>query len=201
MSISGVGSVNPFASVSLPTGTTTSTQRSGSTQAGQAPPPPPPGGGGGGTPPHVSSAAEALGLSEDDVMEALSNGSSLADLAEEQGVSEDDLVAAIVADMPDDLKSMGNVEDMVGHLVEQNGLGRPTGPPPAGSTGVFGGEMTSDQQNTLSAISDLLGTDSSTLIGVLQNGSSLADLLSDAGVSPAPLAGAVENGLLLDMTA
>ena len=199
MSISGVGSVNPFASVTLQT--TSSAQRTSGPSAGQAPPPGPPPGGAQDTPPHVSSAAEALGMSEDDVMEALASGSSLADLADEQGLSQDDLVAAIVADMPEDLRSMDNVDDMVGHLVDQSGLGRPTGSPPPGSTGVFGGTMTSDQQNTLGAISDLLGTDSSTLLGALQNGSSLLDLLADAGVDAEALAGAVESSLLLDTTA
>ncbi len=200
MSISSVGSTNPFASVTLQASSASSTQRTGGPQSGQAPPPPP-GGAGGGTPPHVGSAAKALGPSEDDVMQALASGSSLTDLAEDQGDSKDDLVAAIVADMPDDMKELGNLDEMVGHMVDQQGLGRPSGPPPQGSTGVFGGSMTSGQQNTLSAISDLIGTSSSTLMTALQHGTSLVDLLNDAGVSGSDLAGVVEQGLLLDATA
>ncbi len=197
MSISGVGSVNPFASLTLQA--TSSAQRSGSAPTGQAPPPP--GGAGGGTPPHVSSAAEALGMSEDEVMEALTSGSSLADLAEEHGMTTDDLVAAIVADMPAEMKALGNVEEMVGHMVDQQGPGRPSGPPPHGSTGVFGGSITADQQSTLSTLSDLLGTDSSTLLTALEHGSSLVDLLADAGVSSDDLAEIVQQSLLLDATA
>lgn len=167
-------------------------------------PPPPPAASGTATsrvPGHVEAAAEVLGLSTDDVMEALADGSSLADLAEEQGVSRDDLVAALVADAPADLQEMDGVEDMVSALVDQSGLGGPAGPPPGGSSGVWGEVLTSDQSDTLDQVASLLGTDASSLLDQLYSGTSLADLLSDAGVSTSDLAAVVQSGLLIDTTA
>lgn len=184
--------------IRLQMSTTSTTSRT------QSAPPPPPAESGTTTsrvPGHVEAAAEVLGLSTDDVMEALSEGSSLADLAEEQGVSRDDLVAALVADAPADLQEMDGVEDMVCALVDQEGLGGPAGPPPGGSSGVWGETLTSDQSDTLEQVASLLGTDSSSLLDQLYSGTSLADLLSDAGVSSSDLAAVVQSGLLIDTTA
>lgn len=184
--------------IRLQMSTTSTTSRT------QSAPPPPPAESGTTTsrvPGHVEAAAEVLGLSTDDVMEALSEGSSLADLAEEQGVSRDDLVAALVADAPADLQEMDGVEDMVSALVDQEGLGGPAGPPPGGSSGVWGETLTSDQSDTLEQVASLLGTDSSSLLDQLYSGTSLADLLSDAGVSSSDLAAVVQSGLLIDTTA
>jgi hypothetical protein len=152
-------------------------------------------------PGHVQAAAEVLGLSTDDVMEALQGGSSLADLADEQGVSRDDLVSALVASAPEDMQAMGDIEGMVSALVDQTGLGGPAGPPPSGSSGVWGETLTGDQQETIDALSSLLGTDSTTLLDQLYSGSSLSDLLSDAGVSLTDLADVVQDGLFIDASA
>ena len=53
-----------------------------------------PGGMGGGA--ELDAAAEALGLEEDALRDLLSEGSTLADVAEEQGVAASDLVDALV---------------------------------------------------------------------------------------------------------
>lgn len=152
-------------------------------------------------PGHITAAAEVLGLSTDDVQQALAGGSSLADLAEQQGVSRDDLVSALVAAAPADIQSSDDVEDMVGSLVDQKGLAGPAGPPPGGSSGVWGETLTSSQQDTLDSLSSLLGTSSSSLLGQLYSGTSLSDLLSDGGVSLKDLAGVVQDGLLIDTQA
>ncbi|HEY0217404.1 MAG TPA: hypothetical protein VGC57_13530 [Cellulomonas sp.] len=152
-------------------------------------------------PGHIQAASEALGMSTDDIMDALSSGSSLADLADEQGVSRDDLVSALVAAAPSDMQQMGDVEDMVSALVDQTGLAGPSGPPPSGSSGVWGETLTSDQQDTLDALSDLLGTDSSSLLDQLYTGTSLSDLLQNAGVSMEDLADVVQDGLFIDTSA
>jgi lambda repressor-like predicted transcriptional regulator len=163
---------------------------------------PPPAGGSGKTPGHIEVAAEALGLSTDDVVEALEGGSSLAELAEQQGVSRDDLVAALVAGAPSEIAASGDVEEMVGNLVDQVGMGGPGGGrPPQGSTGVLGETLTSDQQTTLDLLTSLLDTSSSSLVSSLRSGTSLASLLSGAGVSYDALAGAVESVLLIDTSA
>lgn len=182
--------------------------RSGSTgtSATRAAPPAPPAGAVDGTatsrvPGHVEAAAEALGLSTDEVVEALQDGASLADLAEEQGVSRDDLVAALVADAPADLQAMDGVEDMIGELVDTAGTAGPVGPPPGGSSGVWGEALTADQSEALDAVASLLGTDAPALLDRLYGGASLTDLLADAGVSASDLSGAVTGGLLIDTTA
>ncbi len=53
----------------------------------------------------------------------------------------------------------------------------------------------------LDELSKLLGTDSSTLKDQLTGGTSLSDLLSNAGVSMSSLAGVLQNGLLVDQNA
>lgn len=180
------------------------TQQSRTTSA---PPPPPPSSSGEegtsarGVPKHVEAAAEALGMSTDEVVEALTDGSSLADLAEEQGVAREDLVQALVAAAPEDLRALDGVEQMTEQLVDAQGLPGPAGPPPAGSSGVWGASMTSSQEDALASVAELVGVDASTLVDQLRSGTTLADLLSDAGVSLDDLAGALEDGFLIDTQA
>lgn len=177
------------------------------TRTASAPPPPPPSSSGEegtstrGVPKHVEAAAEALGMSTDEVVEALADGSSLADLAQEQGVARDDLVSALVAAAPEDLRALDGVEQMTEQLVDAEGLPGPAGPPPAGSSGVWGASMTSSQEDALASVADLVGVDASTLVDQLRSGTALADLLADAGVSLDDLAGALEDGFLIDAQA
>ncbi len=199
MSVSPVDSTSSW-QLASPTGVTSTTT---ATAARPAPPPPPPSSGGTedrATPPHVEAAAEALGLSTDEVLEALAGGASLADLADEQGVSRDDLVAALVDAAPDDLRSLSNITEMTEALVDQDGLACPAGPPPAGSSGVWGAQITSSQNATLDAVASLVGVDTTTLVEQLRSGTELADLLEDAGVSVQDLADALEEGFLFDST-
>ncbi|WP_448629737.1 hypothetical protein [Cellulomonas soli] len=89
-----------------------------------------------GAPGHVQTAAQTLGLSTDEVMSALDQGQTLADLAEAQGVPRDDLVAALVADAPDAVAASGDVESFVSSLVDGTGpTGGPAGPPPPPPSG------------------------------------------------------------------
>ncbi|GAA4622932.1 hypothetical protein [Cellulomonas oligotrophica] len=176
------------------------------TRTASAPPPPPPSSGEEGTgtrgvPKHVEAAAEALGMSTDEVVEALEDGSSLADLAQEQGVAREDLVNALVAAAPEDLRALDGIEQMTEQLVDAEGLPGPAGPPPAGSSGVWGASLTSSQEDALASVADLVGVDASTLVDQLRSGTTLADLLSDAGVSLDDLAGALEDGFLIDTQA
>lgn len=200
MDVQGVGSL---AQVLASAGVSTVGRTSGASAGSrvQGPPPPPPGDAAGGVPPHVEAAAKALGLSTDDVVEALQDGSSLADLADEQGVSKDDLVAALVAAAPEEMQDLGNLTQLTEDLVDQKGLGRPAGPPPVGSSGVFGAGLTEAQSATLDSLATLIGTGSDTLVTALQHGTSLAALLTDADVSMADVADALQQGLLLDAEA
>lgn len=155
----------------------------------------------------IETAADALGMSTDDVTSALSNGSSLADLAKTAGVSEDDLVSDLEANAPDDLKSNSNLESMTKKLVETQGLTDPsTQSSSSGSsstTGVLSGNPTASQSSTVDLLSSMLGTDSDSLISSLSTGSSLSDLASSSGVSYDQLASVLQSslsstGLLVD---
>lgn len=105
----------------------------------QGPPPGPP-------PEAIDSAAEALGMSTDDVRSALEQGSTLADLAEQQGVSRDDLLAAVTEGLTTGATRHGRslsseqLADMAEHIV--NGV--PPVPPPR-----------TEEDSTLSALREL----------------------------------------------
>lgn len=159
-------------------------------------------------PGHLSTAADVLGLSTAEVTKALKSGSSLAELAEQQGVSRDDLTAALIADAPDELKESGEIDQLVANLIDATGIsgpgggGRPSGPPPAPpTTGAMSGSLTTTQSDTLSAIADLLETDTDSLLESLQSGNDLGSLLEAKGISLSDLSGAIQDGLLIDTTA
>ena len=85
------------------------------------------------------------------------------------------LVSALVADAPDEIQATGDVTAMVQGVVDRVGMGGPGGgPPPLGSSGVLGAELTSAQHRTVGALSDLLHTDSASLLEKLRNGTSAA---------------------------
>jgi hypothetical protein len=168
-------------------------------------------------PGHVKTAADALGLSTDEVMSALKGGESLLDVADAQGVSRDDLLSALKAGAPQELQGSADADALVEALASATGVGGPGGagrpggaggagghhgPPPAGATtGVLSGSLTSAQQTTLGALSDLLGTDADTLLGQLQSGTDLTDLLSQKGVTLDQLTSKLEEGLMVDTRA
>jgi lambda repressor-like predicted transcriptional regulator len=161
----------------------------------------------------LSVAAKALNLSTSDLATQLQDGKSLADVAEAQGVSRDDLTAALKAGMPADQASSANADDTIDSLIDQVGL--PTGPPPppppppsfTGSstdssvTGLLSDSPTQDQQNTLNSLSSLLDTDSQSLLKQLRTGTSLSDLVKNAGIDASTLASVVQDGLLFDTRA
>jgi lambda repressor-like predicted transcriptional regulator len=145
----------------------------------------------------MKAAAETLGMSQDELLAALQDGKSLADVAEDQGAALDDLTAALKADMPPELAATGG----------------PQVPPPAGgrgfaasrldgsTSGVFGSSLTSSQQTTLDELSSLLDTDRSSLLDSLRSGTSLGELVSRKGVSGSALSAVLQDGLLVDTRA
>ena len=174
---------------------------------GPRPPGMPPGGG------PLKAAAEALDMSQDDLVAALQDGKSLADVSEDQGVSLDDLTAALKADMPPQLAATGKADEVVAGIISTKGLPHGPPPPPGGgrgfaaerldgsTSGVLGASLTASQQSSLESLSGLLGTDSESLLESLRGGTSLTDLLSRRGVSRSALASVLEDGLLLDTRA
>ncbi|SHG65571.1 hypothetical protein SAMN05443575_2480 [Jatrophihabitans endophyticus] len=165
----------------------------------------------------IDVAADLFGMSTTDLTSELKSGKSLTDVASEQGVSSDDLVSALVSTMPKDLAASGDPTEIATTIAEQVGLpqggpggpggvggpGMPPPPPPADASDSSDSATASSGSTTsvLDELSTLLGTDSDTLTGQLTSGTSLADLLGNAGVSMTSLANVLQTGLLLDETA
>ena len=147
---------------------------------------------GGRVPTFVQTAAKALGMSGSDVLSALESGKSLADLAKQQNVSVDSLSAALKADAPANLQNSPNIDQGISSLVNRQGLGghRHAEASPGTASGA--------QSDTLTALSNLLGSDPSSLLQQLQSGTSLSDLLSAKGVSMDTLSSQLQKGLLID---
>jgi lambda repressor-like predicted transcriptional regulator len=149
------------------------------------------------------------------VISQLKSGKSLGDIADAQGVSRDDLAAALKSGMPDGMSSSPNADEIVNNIINQVGMpqhhhrggGSSSDSTSSSSStdsnvsGVLGSSLTSTQQSTLDSLSSLLGTDSDSLMSSLQSGTSLADLVSAAGVSEGSLASILQDGLLIDTTA
>lgn len=171
----------------------------------------------------LEDAATALGMSAQDVLSALEDGRSLDDLAADQGMSHDDLVSTMKASMTADLRGSDRADAILERITTTKGVdalrppqgargpggaggpGGPGGPPPTGpppddeGTGVFGSSgLTGSQQETLTSLASLLGTDSASLLDSLQSGTSLSDLVKDAGVESGSLASVLQTGLLYD---
>ena len=151
------------------------------------PPGPPPGGG------PLKSAAEALGMSQDDLVAALKDGRGLADVADEQGVALDDVTAALKADMPPELAAAGTAAG--------GGRGFAASRLDGSTSGVLGTSLTSGQQSTLETLGTLLGTDADSLLASLRSGARLSDLVAQRGVGNPALASVLADGLLLDTRA
>ncbi len=69
---------------------------------------------------------------------------------------------------------------------------------PGTATGVLGGSLTQDQQDTLNSLSSLLETDAQSLRNDLQNGSTLSDLAQQAGLNARAVATLSQDGLMFD---
>ncbi len=122
----------------------------------------------------LAAAAEAIGISEDELRAALRDGRSIAQVAEANDVDVPTVVDALVADAPERLEeAIANLPDHMTEVVDREGLpdrgpGGPGGPRgPGGRPGFRPG---------LDAAADALGITEDELRGALQDGSSIADV-------------------------
>jgi lambda repressor-like predicted transcriptional regulator len=152
--------------------------------------------GGGGDP--LSSVADLLGTTSDELIEQLRNGSSLSDLATKAGVSRDDLLGAIREGLPPAPEGVTDVDvtSLVEGIADRAGLPgparteRPSGPPPTRE-----GSMAQ-----LEGVADLFGMEIEDLIDQLESGTtSLADLASQQGVSTDQVFQALSSGMFADV--
>ena len=120
----------------------------------------------------LSTAADVLGVSSDDLKSQLASGKTIADIASAQGISADDFRAAMKKAM------------------EQQGP--PPPPPPPGGRGGLDPET---QDRVTSAIANVLGASTDDLKAQISSGKSLQDLLKEKGVSDDDLRNAIEDAL------
>ncbi len=165
--------------------------------------------------PPLEQVAETLGMSEDDLRDALTSGQTLAQIAEAQGVSLDDLAAAILTEVQEHLQQA--VSD--GHLTQAQaderlaqikanllqrlesgerpsrpeGVGRPPmmGKSPAGRGFGSRGAAPMMARPPLEQVAETLGMSEDDLRDALTSGQTLAQIAEARGVSLDDLAAAL----------
>jgi len=110
----------------------------------------------------LTAAADALGITEDELRTALQDGQSIAQVAEAEGVDVQVVIDALVANGTDRLEeAIAELPDRVAELVEREGL--PRGPRgPGGPGGHRGGPESTDDATTDDAATDDAATDDAT---------------------------------------
>jgi len=119
---------------------------------------------------HLDAAAEALGMTEDELRAELEAGKTIADVAGERGVDVDTVIDAIVADATADIRE--RVTAMV------NGEAPAGGPRGAGHHGGGGRGFRAG----LDAAADVLGITQDELRAALEDGQSIAQVAEANGV-------------------
>ena len=124
-------------------------------------------------------AAEAIGISDDELRTALEDGQSIAQVAEAEGVDVQTVVDALVANATDRLEeAIAELPERMAELVEREGLperGRFGGP---GGPGGFHGRGLG-----LDAAAEVIGISDDELRTALRDGSSIAEVAEDNGVA------------------
>lgn len=140
-------------------------------------------------PPAIDNAADALGLSADDLQGQLKSGKTLDDIAKAQGVSSDDLLKALKSDLTAN-KPAGAPQlsgDQLTDLATSIAVGKgPHGPGGAGGSPPprrVGGEDSATDTN-LATLADGLGISSDELLQKLQGGFSTSSLWGSSTTNP-----------------
>ena len=117
----------------------------------------------------LAAAAEALGVSEDDLRAALQDGQSIADVAEAEGVDIQVVIDALVANGTERLEeAIGELPERMADLVEREGLPDRGGP----GRGHFG----HGQGIGLEAAAEAIGISADDLRTELRDGSTIAEV-------------------------
>ena len=134
----------------------------------------------------LDAAAEALGMSADDLRSALEDGKTIADVANEKGVDVQTVIDAMVADATeriDQRVSDGDLDaDRAAELKEDlpqriTDLVNGEGPGPGFGRGRFGARL-----EGISAAAEALGMSASDLRAALRDGKTIADVANEKGV-------------------
>jgi lambda repressor-like predicted transcriptional regulator len=123
----------------------------------------------------LAAAAEAIGISEDELRAALEDGQSIAQVAEAEGVEVQAVIDALVAHGTERLEAaIANLPDRMSELVERERLpDRGRGP-----GGMHGG----GRGPGLEAAAEAIGISEDELRAALADGTSLAEVAADHGV-------------------
>jgi hypothetical protein len=145
------GAVLGTPSTSLAQDDTTETTEATDAEGTETPPPGPPGGRFEHRGEGLTAAAEALGVTEEELRTALQDGQSIAQVAEAEGVELQTVIDALVANGTERLEeAIAELPDRMAELVEREGLGdrggrfpgRGHGPGPMGGLADDGGDGT-----------------------------------------------------------
>lgn len=148
----------------------------------------------------MQAVADTLGMTTDELRQALEAGSTMNSLAETRGVSHDQLIAAIKQGLPpasDATTTAVSGDIAADEAAESIAAGdmpkRPAGPPPSGARPPMG--VNRPDTETADKVADLLGLSSDELFEALSAGTSLSDLVTDAGVTERQLLETMSNGM------
>jgi hypothetical protein len=145
----------------------------------------------------LSSTADLLGMTVDDLKSKLGAGASLDDVASARGVSHDALISNLVDGMsahaPKDAAGI-NMTAMAERIAGHHGGGTP-----AVRSG--NGADPSDLLTAVEALAAKLDLSGSDLLAKLESGTTLTDIAAQAGVSMDQLTAGRSGGLMFDVRA
>lgn len=146
-------------------------------------------------------AANELGMSEEDLAEALRQGQTVAELAQDQNVDLNAIVEAAMAEaearLSDAVENGRLAEDqkaqMLEHLSEElpDRLNEPW--EPRGAQGGLFGELGDAFWSRWDAVAEALGLDAAALFERLHGGETVADIAGEQGVDPEQIREALEE--------
>jgi hypothetical protein len=167
----------------------------------------------------LGSAAQALGMSTQDVQSALQSGQSLSDLAQAKGVSSDALVSAVsqgiqslsatsggLPGAPDPTQMAQRIVDRKGGIGGHRHHGATASANGSDQDGDGDGDGSSGTSSAATSspfalVANMLGMSQSDLLTSLESGTSLTDLLGQSGPTAQNLAAALNGGGLVDTIA
>jgi hypothetical protein len=142
----------------------------------------------------LANVADLLGMSSDDLVTALRNGSSMSDLASQKGISRDDLLAAITQGLQSSATAAGTSGSAEQNTVAARIADRKGGGGHHHHHG--GGSQAADLQQNVTDLAASLGISTDQLVQALQTGLTGAGGTSGYGVS-----GSLLQGLQFDQLA
>ena len=142
----------------------------------------------------LANVADLLGMSSDDLVAALRNGSSMSDLASQKGISRDDLLAAITQGLQSSATAAGSSasadqDTVAARIADRKGSG-------GHHHHHGGGSQAADLRQNVTDLAASLGISTDQLVQALQTG-----LAGTGGTSGYGVSGSLLQGLQFDQLA